>query len=384
MDRRLPLLAAGAFVVTTDGTLVVGLLRQIARDLAVSPGAAGQAVTVFAAVYAFATPVVIRATRGVRRKRLLVGALFVFSFANAGTAAAPTLLTLLIARTVAAGSAGVFMATAAAVVADAAPRDQRGRRLATIVGGASAATALGVPVGTFLGGTVGWRAVFYGVCALTTLVALATAATAPAEHGGKRTHPTTRRSGRKAVLILATTLLWSSGSFTFFAYVAVVVHRTASVGSAGLAGLLLLFGVVGAGGAAVSGRLTDSIGPLPTLTVALALIVVALTGLGVTSMLAAGGPAAIGCAAAIAVYGAGTWAVVPPQQHRLLDAAGDPQVLLSLNASALYGGVAVGGALGGTTLAATHSTTAVCWVAAAVELCALVLVAVTRNSLSDS
>src|SRR4051794_35051389 len=48
IDRRLIPLALGAFVVASDGTLVVGLLRQIARSLAVSPAAAGQAVTVFA------------------------------------------------------------------------------------------------------------------------------------------------------------------------------------------------------------------------------------------------------------------------------------------------------------------------------------------------
>jgi len=50
IDRRLVLLAAGAFVVASDGTLVVGLLRQIADSIAVSPATAGQAVTVFAAV----------------------------------------------------------------------------------------------------------------------------------------------------------------------------------------------------------------------------------------------------------------------------------------------------------------------------------------------
>jgi predicted MFS family arabinose efflux permease len=139
IDRRLVvLLAAGAFVVTSDGTLVVGLLRQIAHALSVSPAAAGQAVTVFAAVYALAVPPLIRVTRRVRPERLLVGALAVFAVANAGTAAAPSLATLLVARILAATCAGVFMATAALVAADTASRERRGRRLGTVVGGASA------------------------------------------------------------------------------------------------------------------------------------------------------------------------------------------------------------------------------------------------------
>src|SRR5438067_4126347 len=58
-DRRLVLLALGAFVVASDGTLVIGLLRQIAGSLSVSPASAGQAVTVFAVVYALGAPLLI-------------------------------------------------------------------------------------------------------------------------------------------------------------------------------------------------------------------------------------------------------------------------------------------------------------------------------------
>lgn len=59
------MLATGAFVVTCDGTLVVGLLRQIGETLSVSPAAAGQAVTVFAVVYALVLrAIVVRDVRG--------------------------------------------------------------------------------------------------------------------------------------------------------------------------------------------------------------------------------------------------------------------------------------------------------------------------------
>src|SRR6266487_2864568 len=82
VDRRLAVLALGAFVVASDGTLVVGLLRQIAHSLTVSPAAAGQAVTVFAAVYALCAPLVIRATRRASLKRLLLAAIGLFAVAN--------------------------------------------------------------------------------------------------------------------------------------------------------------------------------------------------------------------------------------------------------------------------------------------------------------
>ena len=167
VERRLLLLAAGAFVVASDGTLVVGLLRQLARALAASPAATGQAVTVFAAVYAIATPLVVRAARPVGRERLLIVSLAFFAVANVGTGAAQSLPALLAVRVLAALAAGVFMVTAATLAADTGRPDQRGRRLAFVVGGASAGTALGVPLGTFLSSAVGWRAIFYGIAVLS-------------------------------------------------------------------------------------------------------------------------------------------------------------------------------------------------------------------------
>jgi predicted MFS family arabinose efflux permease len=73
------------------------------------------------------------------------------------------------------------------------------------------------------------------------------------------------------------------------------------------------------------------------------------------------------------VYGLGTWAVTPPQQQRLL-AHGGGRVLLSLNASALYAGVALGGIIGGVTLSLSRSIAAVCWTAAVIEVTALAVV----------
>ena len=370
IDRRLVLLAAGAFVVASDGTLIVGLLRQIADSIAVSPATAGQAVTVFAAVYALGVPLLIRAARYVGRKQLLLTALALFAFANAATAAAPSLLALLGARILAAASAGVFMATASAIAADTLPPERRGRGLAAVVGAASAGTALGVPLGTLLGGAVGWRTAFYGIATLTTVVAVSTAAALPPTDEVPRVAAQTPLDRPRILLTLATTLLWATGSFTFFTYIAVVLGHTASVGSSGLAGFLLLFGVAGIGGAGLGGWLTDTKGALPTLAGALALVATSLAGLGLTAALA--GNAAIAWSAmSIAAYGIGTWAVTPPQQHRLLEGGGDSRLLFALNASAIYAGVGLGSAIGGAILAATSSSVAVCLAAAGIELAAL-------------
>jgi MFS transporter, DHA1 family, inner membrane transport protein len=369
--RRVALLGLAAFVVASDATLVAALLRQIASTLSASPAAAGQAVTVYAAGYALGAPLIIRAARRARPERLLTGALGVFAAANAATAAAPSLAALLGARIAAGACGGAFMAAASAAAAGSVAPSHRGRALAVIVSGSSAGTAFGVPLGTFAGGAIGWRPAFFGIAAVAALATAATAVFSP--HQGSRPAPAPAAVPRGAVLLtLATTLLWATGSFTFFTYVGVVLHRTASAGASGLAGFLLVFGLTGLAGAAAAGWLTDKKGPLPALAGGLTLTALSLAGLGV---IAAAGPAAvIAGGMAIAGYGFGTWAITPPQQQRPLSTGGNERLLLALNASALYAGVALGGAIGGLTLALSRSTTAVCWTAAGIELAALTLV----------
>ncbi len=374
--KRIVLLGLGAFVVASDGTLVIGLLRQVADTLSVSISAAGQAVTLFAVVYAIGSPLLVRALRGARPGRVLVGALTLFIGANAMTGAAPSLGFLLAARVLAAACAGVFMPLAALVAARTVPSGKEGRALAVVVGGASAATAIGVPLGTFVGGALGWRTAFYAIAVVTTLVAVALwLEPDPLEHA--MTQPVQQERRAEALLILATTLVWAAGSFTFFTYIAVVLHRTATIGTTGLALYLLVFGLTGIGGAAASGWLTDVKGAFTAVSLALVVVAVGLTAFGAIAVLGDGRSTGLS-ALAIVIYGLGTWAVTPPQQKRLVG-LGNSEFLLSLNASALYGGVAVGSFLGGLLLTGTGGIARLCFVGAALEGTALVIAALAHG-----
>jgi predicted MFS family arabinose efflux permease len=249
---------------------------------------------------------------------------------------------------------------------------RRGRALATVAGAASLATAFGVPLGTFAAGAAGWRVVFYGVA---TATAVAAAASWRLLHLPPPAWPVRPAAAPGAVAgILAVTFVWAAGSFTCFSYISAVLRRTAAVGPTGLAAFLLVFGIAGLAGAAVSGWLTDRRGPRAALAGGLGLAALSLAGLGLTATLSAR-PQVTATIAAITGYGLGTWAISPPQQQRLLATGGDDRFLLSLNASALYLGVALGGATGGITLALSHSVSAVCWAAASLEMAALAFVA---------
>lgn len=374
LDPRLLALACGAFVVTCDGTLVIGLLPQIAASVDTTQPVAGSAVTVFAVVYAVGGPVLLRARRTVGGKAILVGSLLCFALANLATAAAPNLGALLLARGLAAGCAAAFMPTAAAAAAAMAPPDASARALSVVVAGASGAAVLGVPVGTWAGDVLGWRTVFVVLAVVGGLTALAVRLLpgTSMEAGAQAPDVTVDRRG--AGLLLATTLLWAVGSFAFFTYIAAVLHRAAGVGSTGLAVLLLVFGVAGLLGTAAGGWVSDTVGPLFAARSALMMVAVALAAFGLVCLRhAPDGFTIAATTVAVVVYATGTWMMTPAQQVRLLRYGGDQRLMLSLNASALYGGVAIGSAAGARILADGRGTAVLCWVAAAVSLTAVVL-----------
>lgn len=380
MLARLAPLAACAFVVASDGTLVVGLLSRIGRGIAASPAAAGQGITVFAIAYAFVSPLLVVATRRWPSKRVLLVGLFAFVVANVATGAAGSLAGFLAARLLAGLSAGVVTPTAAIVASASSSEAERGRALAVVVGGASVAAVVGVPIGTAFGVYLGWRVPFFAVAVLgLVLIGLLVRQRLPRD--GKASVRTRLRGRHTAIgLTVTVTLLWSAGSFAFFSYLTLVLRSVGVVAGFAVAAELMLFGAAGVVGAYFSGKLTDRRGALNVAVVALVTLTVSQVGFALVAASRLGGTqaAALG-SVLVAFYAVATWAVTPPQQHRLLGLAPDAmRMVLSLNATALYAGVAVGSAAGGAVIATTHSVVALCLVAAA--LCFAGVLALVASS----
>jgi len=159
-------LATGTFAVGTDAFVVTGFLPEMARTLDVSPQAAGQSVTVFAVAYAVLSPVLATLTARVPRRVLLVCALVVLGLANIGSALAPSYGVLVATRVLAAFGAASYTPNAGAAAAALVRPAQRARALAIVLGGLTAATAVGVPLGNLAERAVDWRSVLGLVAAL--------------------------------------------------------------------------------------------------------------------------------------------------------------------------------------------------------------------------
>ncbi|GAA3701764.1 MFS transporter [Nonomuraea antimicrobica] len=343
MVKRLLPLALATFAVGTDSYVIAGLLPSIATDLRVSTPAAGQLVTVFALVMALSAPVMGALTSGLDRRSALLVALGVFVAGNVVTALGTEYAVVMIARVVTAIGAGAINSAASSTAAAVAPPERRGRALAFVMGGLTLATVLGLPLGTLIGRT-DWHLTLWAVAGIGLVAALGIAVglpkvTLPAASLGERLRPL--RQGRVAGLLAVTTLAFL-GVYTLYTYLAPALQGATGGSELLLTVVLLAWGTGVLGGNVLAGRLVDRRAPAHVLTwtLAVAAVALALTPVATAALV----PALVWAA----IWGVTVGLVVVPQQHRLLalGPAAAP-VLLGLNSSALYLGIALGGGLGG-------------------------------------
>ncbi|MFF3126471.1 MFS transporter [Streptomyces sp. NPDC057908] len=343
MLKRLLPLALATFAVGTDGYVIAGLLPSIAADLGVSTPAAGQLVTVFALTMALSAPVMGALTGGLDRRSALLIAFSVFVIGNAVTALGTSYEVVMAARIVTAAGAGIITSAASSTAAVIAPPERRGRALAFVLGGLTLATALGLPLGTLIGRT-DWHITLWVVAGIGLLAAVGIAVglprvMLPAAALSDRLRPL--KQGRVLALLAVTSLAFL-GIYTLYTYIAPALREATGGNESLLTLILLVWGVGTLAGNIIAGRLVDRHDSTRVLagTLVLATLALALTPLATRALV----PTLVWAA----VWGVTGGVIVVPQQHRLiaLSPAAAP-VLLGLNASALYIGVALGGGLGG-------------------------------------
>lgn len=345
MDRRLLMLALGMFAMGTDNFVVAGILPSVALSLHTSASLAGQMVTVYALSFAVLAPVMAAVAGGWPRKGLLVSALLIFVLGNAISALATDLNTVLASRALAGLGAAMFSPTALGVAASLVSQERRGRALATVTAGLAGATALGAPMGTFIGGFGSWRTTLWFVAVLGLIAMLGvwgffqSVSSPPRVSLRDRFAPI--RDARIALTLL-TTLFAFGGFLMVYTYAGLVFDRVTGGDERVLAGLLLFWGVAATIGNLLAGRLVDRFESRRIINSVLIIAIVNFCLLPWSSA------HVVSAAIALSVWGCCGWGLIVPQQHRLVKTAPHvAPILLALNNTATYGGLACSGVLGG-------------------------------------
>ncbi len=367
MPVALLALAAGAFCIGTTEFVIVGMLPEIGADLHVSIATAGLLISGYALSVVVGAPLITVIGARLPRKTMLVWLLVLFIVGNAICAIAPTYGILLTGRAVAALCHGAFFGIGSVVATSLTAPHRRASAIAMMFTGLTVANVLGVPLGTAVGQSFGWRTTFWVVTVLGIVAVACVLALVP---GQPMAEPDVR--GEMAVfrrpqvwLALLTTALGFAGVFASFTYIAPMMTGVAGFSDGAISWLLVLFGAGLCIGNVVGGRAADR-ALMPSLYVILGLLVAVLLTFVATAH--ARVPAAI----TILVFGAVGFATVPAMQMRIMDkAAGAPTLASAANIAAFNLGNALGAWLGGVAIDAHLGLVSPNWVGAALALSGL-------------
>lgn len=377
MNLRLLSLVFAPFALGTSAFIYVGLIEPMSRDLGVSIARVGQLQTAFALTCGIGGPLLARLLAAFDRKRLLLGVLAILMLMNIASALAPDLTTIGAIRLVAGFFAALTLPLASTLAVSLVAPEQRPSAIATVLAGYTLAFLIGMPAGSMLGDSYGWRSAFWLAGAIAALAFVVIALLAPAHvHAPEAGAKSFRRAlpGDNPRLMLIT-LLGFGATFATVSYIGPVITLfTGLEGSAigviqmstGLGSLLGL-----PAGAALS-RLTAR--KALAILFVLMLLTQALFSLGMLNDL---GVLAIPALVTAMMFGsAALFATSPIIQSQLTIAAGPAATLaFALNGSMLYAGQGLGAFTGG----AITSLYGLGWTGLAGAGCAALALLLTRR-----
>ncbi|MBL7260626.1 MFS transporter [Paractinoplanes lichenicola] len=354
-DLTLATLFAGMFVMGSTELLVVGVLDLMAADLRVSIQAAGALVTAYALGLALGGPVLTALTIRLDRRVVLAAALALFAVTTLVAVMTSSNALMLVARTVTGTLQGVYIAAAFAVGGAVVPAARAGRAMAVVISGTTVSGALGVPLGTLAGQTLGWRGSFVAAVVLAVIALVATIALVPSvPSAGSGVGSQLRHAFAPPVLaVLALTVLAFASVYAALTYIVPFLATVTGVSGGVVSVFLLAYGVATAVGSFGGGRFADANAGRA--------LVVGTAGLAV-SLLALQLFGAIALVAGAAVLASGLFAMgmAPSMQYRVVSLAGPGgSFAQSLPASAANVGIALGSFAGGVAVGAVDVAAAV-------------------------
>lgn len=248
------------FLLVTAEFLPNGVLTEMAEALNVTPGQAGQTVTVTALVGLVVAPTIGLMFPRLDRRSLLVWMALAAAVSNLIVAIAPNLLIILLARFLLGAAISAFWAMSITVAARLAGPEHLGRGVMFTSAGVSLATVAGVPLGVMLSELVDWRMVFAIAGGLMVVLAVALRLLLPSVPAAQASSlrllvDTLRRPG--IGLGMLGHVLVVLGHFSAYTYVRLALERIPEVDAGTIVVLLALFGVGGLLGNITIGLVID-------------------------------------------------------------------------------------------------------------------------------
>ncbi len=368
-------LALGGFGIGTGEFIMMGLLPDVSRSLAITEPQAGNAIASYALGVVVGAPFIAVLAARMARKSLLLILMALFSVGNVASAMADSYQGLLVARFLTGLPHGAYFGVASLVAASLVPPERRGRALASLMLGLTVATLIGVPLGSWIGQLFSWHVVFTFVGAIGLLTCLLIGRYVPYTPGDADAHPLRELGALKNPQVLLTLLVGAvgfGGMFAIFSYIAPTLINIAGISPSLIPWAMVAFGLGMIIGNLVGGRLADG-SVLNIIGWTLLWNVLVMLAFPVLVQHVATG--------LLTTFLIGTCSVLLPSlQIRLMDVANDSQTLAAaMNHSALNIANAMGAYLGGLTVSLGYGWISTAWVGVALGVAGLMVFVMTAR-----
>jgi DHA1 family inner membrane transport protein len=343
-------MAVGAFGIGTGEFAIMGLLPNLAGDLAITEPEAGHVISAYALGVVVGAPLVAILGARLGRRPLLLGLMLVFALGNFGSAVAPNYWELILLRFISGLPHGAYFGIAALVAASMVDVGYRARAVGRVMLGLTISTLIGLPMATWLGQGFGWRPTFAGVGVVGVLAFALILRFVPPIVILAGASPLKELSALKRPqvwLTLGIAAIGCGGMFSVFTYVVPLLTEVAGVPLVWVPLVLALFGVGMTLGNILGAAMADR-ALMRTIGGMLAFNVVVLAMIPLMAQSVVG--------ASLSVFCVGfTVAIGTALQTRLMDVAAEGQTLAAtLNHAAFNMANALGALFGGMAISAGY------------------------------
>jgi DHA1 family inner membrane transport protein len=237
-----------SFVLGTSEFIVIGLNIELGKAFGVTPDTIGILVSIFAVAYIIGTPVITAITSKLSKYKVILVLMVIFGISNALPLVSNQYWILVVSRVCTAAVSGVILSLGMAIAMEISNDQNRAPIIAWIYTGFSISSVVGMPVGQFLGSTIGWRYAFVMVLVLTIIEFAAIVITLPRDSApAMRTERMNSASGlfkdTRVILGFLATVLSVGGVYIFFTFLEGIIKDEMGVSDNLVSVCLLIFGI---------------------------------------------------------------------------------------------------------------------------------------------
>lgn len=251
-----------AMVLVASEFMPVSLLTPLATDLSISEGYAGQSISI-SGLFALVTSLFLTSIIGhINRRSVLLFFAILMGISGIIVANASNIIILMIGRAILGICIGGFWSMSAATIMRLVPENLVPKAFAILNGGNALSTMIAAPLGSFLGGIIGWRGAFFCIVPIALIVFIwlyKSMPSLPSRHAyGHRLKLSSvfkLLKQWKVTLGMFSTMLFFMGQFALFTYLRPFLETQTKVDFEILSLILLTMGIGGLIGTFIIGNI---------------------------------------------------------------------------------------------------------------------------------